>query len=56
MIGGMAMLLHWFNRATEDIVLLVDKVRANIALLKKGTLDNDIEEYGVVRVADEVCV
>ena len=35
-IGGMAMLLHGFNRATEDIVLLVDKVRANIALLRKA--------------------
>ena len=63
----MAMVLHGFNRGTEDIDLLVDKVGANIALLKKAlsilpdnavreVLDNDGEEYGVVRVADEVVV
>ncbi|MDB0030386.1 hypothetical protein N9E34_02875 [Opitutales bacterium] len=63
----MAMVLHGFNRGTEDIDLLVDKVGANIALLKKAlsilpdnavreVLDNDVEEYGVVRVADEVVV
>lgn len=61
------MVLHGFNRGTEDIDLLVDKVGANIALLKKAlsilpdnavreVLDNDVEEYGVVRVADEVVV
>ena len=63
----MAMVLHGFNRGTEDIDLLVDKVPSNIALLKKAlsilpdnavseVLDTDIEEYGVVRVADEVVV
>ena len=52
------MVLHGFNRGTEDIDLLVDKVGANIALLKKAlsilpdnavreVLDNDVEEYGV---------
>ena len=61
------MVLHGFNRGTEDIDLLVDKVASNIALLKKAlsilpdnavseVLDTDIEEYGVVRVADEVVV
>ncbi len=61
------MVLHGFNRGTEDIDLLVDKVESNIALLKKAlsilpdnavseVLDTDIEEYGVVRVADEVVV
>ena len=61
------MVLDGFNRGTEDIDLLVDKVGANIALLKKAlsilpdnavreVLDNDVEEYGVVRVADEVVV
>ncbi len=66
-IGGMAMVLHGFNRGTEGIDLLVDKVESNIALLKKAlsilpdnsvseVLDTDIEEYGVVRVADEVVV
>ena len=31
-IGGMAMVLHGFNRGTEDIDLLVDKVASNISL------------------------
>ena len=61
------MVLHGFNRGTEDIDLLVDKIASNISLLKKAlyilpdnavseVLDTDIEEYGVVRVADEVVV
>ena len=59
------MVLHGFNRGTEDINLLVDKAASNIALLKKAlsilpdnaaseVLDTDIAEYEVVRVADEV--
>ena len=63
----MAMVLHGFNRGTEDIDLLVDKIASNISLLEKAlsilpdnavseVLDTDIEEYGVVRVADEVVV
>ena len=59
------MVLHGFNRGTEDIDLLVDKVASNIALLKKAlsilpdndvreVLDTDIAEYDVFRVADEV--
>ena len=61
----MAMALHGFNRGTEDIDLLVDKVASNITLLKKvpfilpdnaasEVLDTDIAEYDVVWVADEV--
>ena len=61
------MVFHVFNRATEDIDLLVDKVASNISLLKKAlsilpdnavkeVINTDIEEYGVVRVADEVVV
>jgi len=61
------MVLHGFNRGTEDIDLLVDKVASNISLLKKAlsilpdnavreVINTDIEEYGVVRVADEVVV
>ena len=61
------MALHRFNRGTEDIDLLVDKVASNISLLKKAlsilpdnavreVINTDIEEYGVVRVADEVVV
>ena len=63
----MAMVLHGFNRGTEDIDLLVVKIASNISLLEKAlsilpdnavseVLDTDIEEYGVVRVADEVVV
>ena len=66
-IGGMAMVLHGFNRGTEDIDLLVDKVASNISLLKKAlsilpdnaiqdVRDSDVEKYEVVRVADEVVV
>ena len=61
------MVFHGFNRATEDIDLLVDKVASNISLLKRAlsilpdnavreVINTDIEEYGVVRVADEVVV
>jgi len=66
-IGGMAMVLHGFNRGTEDIDLLVDRTVENTALLRKALAvlpdnavqqvgDTDIEDYGVVRVADEVVV
>jgi hypothetical protein len=66
-IGGMAMVLHGFNRGTEDIDLLVDKATENIVLLKKAlsilpdnavreVINSDIEEYEVVRVADEIVV
>ena len=55
-IGGMAMVLHGFNRGTEDIDLLVDKVASNISLLKKAlsilpdnaiqdVRDSDVEKY-----------
>lgn len=66
-IGGMAMVLHGFNRGTEDIDLLVDRTLENIQKLREAlsilpdnavrdVRDSDIEEYGVVRVADEVVV
>ena len=66
-IGGMAMVLHGFNRGTEDIDLLVDRAVENIQKLREAlsilpdnaiqeVRDTDIEEYGVVRVADEVVV
>lgn len=66
-IGGMAMVLHGFNRGTEDIDLLVDRTVENIARLREAlsilpdnavreVRDSDIEDYGVVRVADEVVV
>jgi hypothetical protein len=66
-IGGMAMVAHGFNRGTEDIDLLVDRAVGNIQRLREAlsilqdnavreVKDTDIEEYGVVRVADEVIV
>lgn len=66
-IGGMAMVLHGFNRGTEDIDLLVDRTIENIARLRQALAilpdnavrdvrDTDLEDYGVVRVADEVVV
>ena len=66
-IGGMAMVLHGFNRGTEAIDLLVDRTAENIACLREAlsilpdnavrdVRDSDIEEYEVVRVADEVVV
>ena len=66
-IGGMAMAMHGFNRGTEDIDLLVDRTIENINRLRKAlsilpdnavqdVRDTDIENYGVVRVADEVVV
>ena len=61
------MVLHGFNRGTEDIDLLVDKIASNISLLKNAlsilpdnaiqdVRDSDVEKYEVVRVADEVVV
>ena len=61
------MVLHGFNRGTEDIDLLVDKASSNIAILKQAlsilpdnairdVLDSDVEKYEVVRVADEVVI
>ena len=66
-IGGMALVVHGFNRGTEDIDLLVDRTVENITRLREAlsilpdnavreVRDTDIEEYGVVRVADEVVV
>lgn len=66
-IGGMAMVAHGFNRGTEDIDLLVDRAVENIRKLRQAlsilpdnavreVRDSDIEEYGVVRVADEIVV
>ena len=44
----MAMVLHGFNRGTEDIDLLVDKVASNISLLKRALSilpDNAPKDY-----------
>ena len=67
LIGGFAVILHGFVRATKDIDLLVDASTENIQRLKRamGTLpdnaieliaDDEVERYGVVRIADEIVV
>ena len=67
LIGGFAVILHGFVRATKDIDLLVDASPENVQRLKRAmaTLpdnaielitDDEIERYEVVRVADEIVV
>lgn len=66
-MGGFAVILHGYVRATKDIDLLVDASPANVRALKQAmaTLpdnaislmaDDDVAQYGVVRVADEFVV
>lgn len=67
LIGGFAVILHGFVRATKDVDFLVDPSEPNIQAVKRAmaTLpdnaaaliaDNEILEYQVVRVADEIVV
>lgn len=67
LIGGFAVILHGFVRATKDIDLLVDTSVDNVRRLKRAmaTLpdnaialiaDDEIEKYQVVRIADEIVV
>lgn len=67
LIGGFAVILQGFVRATKDVDLLVDASEANIQAVKKAmaTLpdnaaallaDDEILKYQVVRVADEIVV
>ena len=66
-VGGMAMNQHGFVRATEDIDLLIDASRENQQKVKAALLSlpdqaakdiepGDIEEYAVIRIADEFVV
>ena len=66
-VGGFAIIHHGYLRATDDIDLLVDGALANQARVKKGLEslpdkailelgDDDIRDYTVVRVADEILV
>ena len=66
-VGGVAVNRHGFLRATEDIDLLLENSKDNQAkvlralevLPDKAVLQvepNDLDEYTVVRVADEVVV
>ncbi|MBC8183672.1 hypothetical protein H8E88_21475 [candidate division KSB1 bacterium] len=63
----MAVIHHGFVRATEDIDLLVETSENNEKKLRQALLylpdkavnelrDNDIENYTVVRVADEIVI
>ena len=67
LIGGFAVILHGFVRATKDVDLLVDASVENVQRLKRAmaTLpdnaialmsDDEVDRYGVVRVADEFVV
>jgi hypothetical protein len=66
-VGGMAIIQAGFVRATEDIDLVVDTSPANITRVRQALLslpdraiqdmaDADLDQYVVVRVADEVVV
>lgn len=67
LIGGFAVILHGFARGTKDIDLLVDPSEENVRKLKKAMsilpdnaisqiADDEVKEYQVVRIADEVVV
>lgn len=66
-IGGMAIIQAGFVRATEDIDLLIDTAPDNIARVRRALMalpdqairdmaDSDLDQYIVVRVADEFVV
>jgi hypothetical protein len=66
-VGGMAMIQAGFVRATEDIDLLIDTTADNVLRVQRALLylpdqaakdlrPTDIEQYVVVRVADEIVV
>jgi len=67
LIGGFAVIFHGFVRTTKDVDLLVDgspdnikKVKRAMAILPDNAAalidDGDVQEYVVVRVADEIVV
>lgn len=67
LIGGFAVILHGFVRATKDIDLLVDASTENVQRLKRAMAvlpdnaialieDDEVEKYKVVRIADEYVV
>ena len=66
-VGGMAVIHHGFLRATEDIDLLLERSHENqakaLAALEilsdkavREIKETDLDEYTVVRVADEIVV
>lgn len=67
LIGGFAVILQGFVRGTKDIDLLVEASPENVRRLKRAMAvlpdnaieliaDDEIEKYGVVRIADEIVV
>ena len=67
LIGGFAVILHGFVRATKDIDLLIDASFENVQRLKRAMAvlpdnaialiaDDEVERYQVVRIADEIVV
>jgi hypothetical protein len=67
LIGGFAVIAHGGVRTTKDIDLLIDPRPENVALVKAAlgiladnaaaeVLDDEMERYAVVRIADEVVV
>ena len=66
-VGGMAIIQQGFLRATEDIDLLLENSRENHTRVRKALeilpdqavremAETDLEQYGVVRVVDEIVV
>jgi hypothetical protein len=67
LIGGFAVILHGFVRATKDIDLLIDASVENVQRIKRAMAvlpdnaialiaDDEVEKYQVVRIADEIVV
>ncbi len=67
LIGGFAVIAHGAGRTTKDIDLLIEpsaqnvsRIKSALAILADNTAaeiaDTDVEEYSVVRIADEVIV
>lgn len=67
LIGGFAVVLHGFVRATKDIDLLVEASPENVQRVKRALAvlpdhaaelieDDEVRKYSVVRIADEVVV
>jgi len=66
-VGGMAIIQAGFVRATEDVDLLIDASQDNVARVRRALMtlpdaavrdvaDDDVENYTVVRVADEIVI
>ena len=66
-VGGMAIIQHGFLRATEDIDLLIQSSVENIKRVRRALeilpdkviremTEDDLENYTVVRIADEIVV